>query len=307
MPLRKGKGNTIEKSAQINKNVTIGSYNYIGKNVVIGGFRGQSFGSIKIGDCNYIHDNTRIIMGDEGLSIGDWNVFHNSMLIMGTKRMEIGHNCWFGQNTILDSAGGLYVGNGVRIGMYSQIWTHVASGELIEGCSLFAMRPTHIEDEVWLVGSCIVGSGLRLRRRSICMIGSLLSKDTDAGKVYGGIPAKQLEKLNFWEKVSLHEKMQMMRAWAKEFVEQSAEGVDLIYQSESKMLHVIHQTRKERLVFCTNIGEISDRTDNKITYFDLKSKKYTKRLTQLEREFYKYIYDHKARFIPIENTNAFHA
>jgi acetyltransferase-like isoleucine patch superfamily enzyme len=307
MILKSGICNLIEQSAQIHADVILGNYNYIGKNVVIDGFKGQSSGTIHIGDCNYIYDNTRIVMGAEGLAIGDWNVFHNSMLIMGKKRMEIGHNCWFGQNTIMDSAGELYIGNGVRIGMYSQIWTHVASGELIEGCSLFAMRPTHIEDEVWLVGSCIVGSGLRLRRRSICMIGSVLTKDTDAGKVYGGTPAKQMEKLNFWKKVSLHEKMQMMHAWAKQFVEQSAEGVDLVYQSESKMLHVIHQARQERLVFCTNIGEISDITDNKTTYFDLRSKKYTKRLTQLEREFYQYIYDHKARFIPIENTNAFHA
>jgi acetyltransferase-like isoleucine patch superfamily enzyme len=214
-----GQGNVVDESANISGNVELGNYNFIGKNVVIGGFKGREDSAIRIGDCNYIHDNTRILMGPEGLSIGDWNVFHNTMLVMGKKRMEIGHNCWFGQNTILDSAGGLKIGNGVRVGMYSQIWTHVASGELIEGCTLFAMRPTEIDDEVWLVGSCIVGSGIKLGRRSTCLIGSLLTKDTEPGKVYGGSPAKLMEKISFWKEVTPDQKMEMMLDWVKQFAD----------------------------------------------------------------------------------------
>jgi len=210
--------------------------------------------------------------------------------------MEIGHNCWFGQNTILDSAGGLYIGNGVRVGMYSQIWSHVASGELIEGCTLYAMSPTYIEDEVWLVGSCIVSSGLRLGRRSICMTGSVLVKDTEYSKVYGGTPAKQLEKLSYWKKVSLHEKMQMMLTWARQFVEQSGDDIELTYQSESNMIQLTHKARKEMLVIGMNKN--IDIAEKSMTYFNLKNKTYTKQLTQLEREFYKFIYDHKARFVP---------
>ena len=291
-----GQNNDIDDTAQISPYVIIGSYNYIGKNVVIGGFKGHSQESISIGDCNYIHDNTRILMGPDGLSIGDWNVFHNSMLVMGEQRMEIGHNCWFGQNTILDSAGGLFIGNGVRVGMYSQIWTHVASGELVEGCTLFAERPTYIEDEVWLVGSCIVASGLRIRRRSICLAGSNVTKDTEPGKVYGGAPAKQLERLNFWREVSLNEKTEMMLSWARQFAEQSEEDIEIVYDSESGRIELTSRVRQEKLI----IG--GDKPTNlscqSTTYFDLMSKSYTKRLTLLERQFYKYLYGHKARFVP---------
>jgi acetyltransferase-like isoleucine patch superfamily enzyme len=291
-----GEGNTIDETAQISGDVVLGNYNNIGRNVVIGGFKGQSNARIVIGDCNYIHDNTRILMGPDGLTIGDWNVFHNSMLIMGQKRMEIGHNCWFGQNTILDSAGGLYIGNGVRVGMYSQIWTHVASGELIEGCTLYAMRSTYIEDEVWLVGSCIVGSGLRIGRRSICLIGSLLTKDIEPARVYGGSPARLLEKLNFWKEVSLDEKLEMMLGWVKQFVEQSDGNMSFAYMPDSKTIRVTQNVLGEQLVF--GIGESRGAFDKTTTYFDLKHKTYTKRLTELERSFYRYIYDHKARFIP---------
>jgi len=297
MLLKTGDGNVVEKSARIDANVVLGSYNYIGENVIIGGFKGQSSMAINIGDCNYIHDNTRIVMGPGGLSIGDWNVFHNSMLVMGQKRMEIGHNCWFGQNTILDSAGGLYIGNGVRVGMYSQIWTHVASGELIEGCTLFATRPTYIEDEVWLVGSCIVGSGLRLGRRSICLPGSLLTKNTETGKVYGCSPAKQKKKLNYWKEVSLDDKMQMMLDWAKQFAKESSESIEVVYQSELKMITITDYVHYETLII--SISEIEKTSDKSTTYFNLKSKTYTKRLTQLEREFYKFIYGYKARFLPV--------
>lgn len=300
MITRYGENNIIEKSAHIVSEVIIGSHNYIGKNVTIAGFKDQSTGSIIIGDCNYIHDNTRILIGEEGLSIGDWNVFHNSMLIMGQQRMEIGHNCWFGQNTNLDSTGGLYIGNGVRVGMKSQIWTHVASGELIEGCTLFAMRPTYIEDDVWLVGSCIVGSGLRVRRRTICLIGSVITKDTDVGKVYGGIPAKQLDNLNFWKKVSLNEKMAMMHRWVAEFVQQTVENIEVVYRKSDNIIDVIHQERKERLSIGIGYNKIS--SDPSITYFDLENKTYSKRLTWLEREFYKFIYNHKARFLPDSDT-----
>jgi len=295
-----GEGNVIEKSAHINAEVIIGSHNYIGNNVTIAGFKGQTAGTISIGDCNYIHDHTRIIMGKDGLSIGDWNVFHNSMLIMGQKRMEIGHNCWFGQNTILDSSGELYIANGVRVGMYSQIWTHVASGELIEGCTLFAMRPTYIEDEVWLVGSCIVGSGLRLRHRSICLIGSVLTKDTDVCKVYGGNPAKVLENSNFWKKVSLSDKMKMMHIWVDEFVKKTGENIEVVYRQADNIIDVIHEERKESLSIGIGCKEIA--SDPSRTYFDLGNKTYSKRLTWLEREFYKFIYDHKARFLPVSKT-----
>ena len=190
--------NQIHPSAKIGENVVIGKYNFIGPNAVIEGFK-ESAGQAILGDCNIINEGTRILAGHEGISIGDWNVFHNQMLVMGEGKMEIGHNCWFGQNTILDSSGGLKIGNGVRIGMYSQIWTHVASGELIEGCTLFGKRETIINDDVWLVGSCVVSSGVNLGRKSIFLIGSNVTKNTEEEKVYAGNPAKLMEKLNFYK------------------------------------------------------------------------------------------------------------
>ena len=129
--------NQIHPSASIHSNGIMGEYNRIGKNVTIDILNNNA--KAVIGDNNIINDNTRIIISGD-FSAGDWNVFHNDMLIMADDHVKIGHNCWFGQNTILDGAGGLEIGNGVRVGMYSQIWTHVASGEQIEGCTFFSKR-----------------------------------------------------------------------------------------------------------------------------------------------------------------------
>lgn len=188
--------NQIDSSAKIHPNVVLGEYNRIGKNVVIEILGNNSNAIAIIGDNNIINDNTRIFIHGEFI-VGDWNVFHNDMLIMPEDSMRIGHNCWFGQNTILDGAGGLEIGNGVRVGMYSQIWTHVASGEQIEGCILYAKRKTIINDDVWLVGSCVVGSGIVLGKRSTALINSVITKDTLPDRAYSGSQPKLWSMSNF--------------------------------------------------------------------------------------------------------------
>lgn len=293
MSFTQGIGNNIDISANISENVVIGNYNFIGKNVVISGFKGQNT-KIIIGDCNFIHDNTRILIGEEGLFIGDWNVFHNNILMLGEKHMQIGHNCWFGQNTIIDSSGGLQIGNGVRVGMYSQIWTHVASGELIEGCTLYGTRKTIIEDEVWLVGSCTVASGVVLKYRSTCLINSNITKDTDPLRVYGGNPAKLLEKLSFWKDVTLDEKFLMMEEWVEEFCK--INNYKFLINKNEFTIEIKDNQSINKIIIGIDID--FNYFDKEITLFDLKTKRYTKRLSEIERKFYRFIFDHKARFIP---------
>jgi len=216
------------------------------------------------------------------------------MLVMGGQTLHVGHNCWFGQNTILDGAGGLHVGNGVRVGMYSQVWTHVASGELIEGCTLFAQRSTRIEDDVWLVGSCIVGSGVTLGRRSVCLIGSNITKSTEPDRVYAGSPATLREKMSAYGPVTPDERIAMMRRWLGEFVDAAPDRLSLRLVNAPDSVTLASDAGEGRLVF--TLGATTTEVD--ASHFDLLEKNYTKRLTPLERRVYRFLYDHKARFIP---------
>lgn len=283
--------NIIDASAYIDPIVNLGDYNKIGKNVKIE-YVGRSPETvvISLGDNNIINDNTRILI-DGNFEIGDWNVFHNDMLIMSGAGMKIGHNCWFGQNTILDGSGGLTMGNGVRIGMYSQVWTHVASGEQIEGCTLFGTRETVIEDDVWLVGSCIVGSGLHLGRRSISLINSVLTKNTEANKVYAGSPAKEMP-LNFYEEITLEEKMKKLSSWLSDW--QKVQEGEVIFEQQLNELVLSYMEHK-----VTFTSELLDENRNNESLFSLKTKTFYKTNNVLERMVYKYLYNNKARFIPV--------
>lgn len=284
--------NQIDASAKIHPNVILGEYNRIGKNVIIEILGNDPNLKAEIGDNNIINDNTRIfIHGD--FKMGDWNVLHNDMLVMAEQYLYIGHNCWFGQNTILDGAGGLTIGNGVRVGMYSQIWTHVASGEQIEGCTLFSKRATVIEDDVWLVGSCVVGSGLKLGWRSVALINSVLTKDTLPDRAYAGSPAKLMENARFYVKKTLDEKFELLIGWLNDFVIMHDDIQLKNINSEHVILESLETNEKVFFLKKNNI-EVKEL----MSIFYLEDKTYLKTNSLLERQVYKYLYNNKARFIP---------
>jgi len=285
------KNNQIHNTVRIHPNVVLGEFNRIGKNVVIDIVGKNSDIHACIGDNNVINDNTRILIHGK-LTIGDWNVFHNDMLIMSGEGLSIGHNCWFGQNTILDGAGGLEIGNGVRVGMYSQIWTHVASGEQIEGCTLYAKRKTVIKDNVWLVGSCIVGSGIVLGERSTILINSVVTKDTLQNKAYAGSPAKLLEHLTVYLAKTLDEKFLMLRDWMEEFVAIHNEYKIAVLEDEL----ILEKVDSEDIVVFTK-AELKIKDKSKSIFY-LRDKTFNKTNSLAERTVYKFLYANKARFLP---------
>lgn len=284
--------NQIDITAKIHPNVKLGKFNRIGKNVVIEILGDDPNLSVTIGDNNIINDNTRIFIHGK-FSMGDWNVLHNDMLLMAEQYLYIGHNCWFGQNTILDGAGGLVIGNGVRVGMYSQIWTHVASGEQIEGCTLYSKRETIIEDDVWLVGSCIVGSGLKLGWRSVALINSVLTKDTLPDRAYAGSPAKLMEKAQFYITKSLDEKFELLNGWLNDFVVINSDLT--LKRLDLKLLILENTETNEKVIFSKNISSEIQKSES---IFYLEDKTFIKTNSLLERQVYKYLYNNKARFLP---------
>lgn len=284
--------NQIDVTAKIHPNVKLGEFNRIGKNVVIEILGDDPNLSVTIGDNNIINDNTRIFIHGK-FNMGDWNVLHNDMLLMAEQHLYIGHNCWFGQNTILDGAGGLVIGNGVRVGMYSQVWTHVASGEQIEGCTLYSKRETIIEDDVWLVGSCIVGSGLKLGWRSVALINSVLTKDTLPDRAYAGSPAKLMEKAKFYVEKSLDEKFDLLSSWLNNFVLMNSNLT--LKNLNSKFLILENMETKEKVIFSKNNYNEIKKSES---VFYLEDKTFIKTNSLLERQVYKYLYNNKARFLP---------
>ena len=186
----------------------------------------KSYGTLKVDDYAIINENVKIVIERGDVHIGSWTTVHANALLLCKNGLSIGMHCWFGQNTILDVTGGLFIKDGVRVGMYSQIWTHVAAGEQIEGCRLIGEKSTYIESDAWLVGSCTVGSGVTIGERAICMNGSNVTKSIPAHTTAMGVPAVVREGLNFYREVSISDKYSMMRKWANEFALQYGYSIE---------------------------------------------------------------------------------
>lgn len=282
------KSNKIHESAKIIGNVKFGNYNYIGKNVEI---IADENSIVEIGNNNTFHDDTRII-ANGNISIKHWNTFHNQLLLISKGGIFINSNCWFGQNTVLDGTGKLIIGDSVRVGMYSQIWTHSAAGELIEGCNLFFEKTTILKNDVWLVGTCIVNPGAIINNRAIIIQGNIkgVIKENSA---HEGNPLK--ENLFFkYAKKSINQKFKMMTLWAEEYISKDKNCNFSICDNKIFINDQINEIIIHKSIEINNL-----KTLFKSSHFCLSSKLFYCVNSPLEQKFYRFISGHKARFTPV--------
>ena len=230
----------------------------------------------------------------------DFSEIHNSGLHSGYKDLTLGYNCWVGQNSILNATESLTIMNNVRIGTQSQLWTHVASGELIEGCTLFGEKPLVLEDNVWIVGGAVISPGLILRNNSIIMTGSVVTQDTEPYCTYAGVPAVNItDKLNCWKKIDIDEKYDI----AKSYVDQFLNGKPN-YRNHigclSKIDHDMVSDIKYKVLIVKKLENIKEYINYGISIFDISSKYYIKNRHKIELEWIKFNLGYRARFLPLK-------
>lgn len=273
-------------------NVYVGEQCSIGTGVEII-FLGE--GVVSLSDYVTLGDGVRIIVEGGSVRIGDWSTLHLGTTVFCKNSVTIGSHCWFGQYSVIDGTGGLMIEDGVRVGMYSQIWTHVAAGEQIEGCTLFGETPTHIESDVWLVGSCTVGSGVQMGRRAIALAGSNVTKSCPPNIVLAGSPAKIKEGLNFYRAISLDEKFELLKGWLSSAPFASIEGANLKTAECTIDINISNMGSVKFLK--TNLQfETEKNPDQSTTFCCVENKKYTKKLSSAEYVVLKYLANNKARF-----------
>ena len=252
-----------------------------------------------IGDYCNIGDNVKIIVTDSNVFIDDWTSIHDNCLLLCKNGLHIGQHCWFGQNTILDGTGGLRIGNSVRVGMYSQIWSHVAAGEQYDGCTLHGERPTTISDGAWLVGSCIVSSGVHIGHRVVALIGSNIVDPIPDNTVVAGIPAKPKKGVSFYQEISFDKKVKLLTDWLHEF--------KMIYdhtEINTDTKHIVEIKNKSDTIKFFLISEDFDKhirlganNESNVTLVDLRKKLYSKAFTALEHRLFKFLSSNKVRFL----------
>ncbi len=249
--------------------VHIGQKTVIGENVVLG----PTCKKITIGFGCFVGRD--IYIDVEELHIGDYTTIHHGSIIHG-KKTKIGHNCWFGHYTIIDSLGGnTLIHNNVGVGAHSQLWSHIKFGDTLAGCRWNSSGSLILEDDVWLVGHSIVGP-IHAKERSMLMTGGVATKDMDENHIYAGSPAVDItDKLgNQFASTSLDRRRKKFQQLKEDF--EHLTGID-----------------SGQFIDVESFSNDSNRTE-----FNLTDRKYRPIRTEDEYRFIKFMLYDKAKFIP---------
>jgi len=250
----------------------LGKNSFIDPSATIRGIKGNAQ-KIVIGDNCFIGANVQIICNE--FQLGDYCKIQHDTNIHGYKPCIIGHNAWIGQFTIIDTIGGTTIGNNCGIGAHSQLWSHIKFGDTLEGCKFLTEKPLIIGNDVWFVGHCIV-SPITAKDKSMAMVGSVVTKNMEFNNIYAGSPAKSIsEKIGF------------------QFLEVS---IDQKYDKMIKYLGEAGLNQKD-IQIVKNIDEIDFKND-RISFFNVMDRKYTKSLSPAEIKFMNYLLPEKAKFTP---------
>jgi len=250
--------------------IQVGEKTIIGDNVVLG----PNCKKITIGFGCFIGRD--IYIDVEELTIGDYTTIHHGSIVHGIKT-SIGHNCWFGHYTIIDSLGGnTVIHNNVGVGAHSQLWSHMKFGDMLAGCRWNSSGSLVLEDDVWLVGHSIVGP-IHAKRRSMLMTGGVATRNMEENRIYAGSPASDItEKLGQqFAEVGLDQRKAKFEQLKQEFAQKS--GIDV-----SQFVAV---------------EAFTGRPD--VTEFNLMARQYRPRRTDQEYKFIKFMLYDKAKFVPV--------
>tara|TARA_B110000483_G_scaffold128467_1_gene154097 strand:+ start:1014 stop:1823 length:810 start_codon:yes stop_codon:yes gene_type:complete len=256
--------------------LSIGINTVIDPSATIKGVNGKA-NRVLIGDNCYVGANVQIINDD--FVLGDYSKIHHHSNVHGYKPCHIGHNLWMGQYCIIDSIGGVNIGDNCGIGAHSQLWSHIKYGDTLEGCQFLSDKPINIGKDVWFVGHCIV-SPITAADKSMALVGSVIVKDMKYNEIYSGVPAKSIsDKVGTqFKEISSDVKMKKMQGYLNDF-------------------------KKKSGLPCKSIRIIMDKndiTDTDLSYFVINDRVYCKQQTTDEIEFMKYLLPAKAKFTPFK-------
>jgi acetyltransferase-like isoleucine patch superfamily enzyme len=270
-----GQGATIRA-----KEITIGPGTILDERVSITGFHGEPAERVMLGEHVYVGPDVNIACPH--FEIGDFATLHRRTGIFGEGPCAVGHNTWIGQDCVLNTHGGLWIGNNVGIGAANHVWTHAAFGELLGGCQLAHTKPVVIEDDAWICGGhSTVNPGVTLSEKTILLPQSLLTRSTIPNAYYGGNPAKLITKLGTpYRDLSPGEKKELLKKFLEEFLSSHPDLGCTLTHGEIRL------------------WKKHDRQP--VGLFDWVGKTYEKKQTPEEIALLKFLRGNKARFIPVD-------
>jgi acetyltransferase-like isoleucine patch superfamily enzyme len=262
----------------------------------------SQIGKFNFGDYCSIHENCRFYFSDSKFEMGDYGTIHNNTFLTGYKNCKFGHNCWIGQNSIVNATDELTIGNNCGIGAFSKIWTHAAWGELLLGSRIAVGLPDYpsksgavtIGDDFWGIGQITISPGVKIGNKVIALTNSLVTKDVPDNTIVGGIPAKPTKingDLRAYQNLSEIEKYNMMKEFGKLFSKNN--GIKFTFDDSLKTIQLGEEEIK---IHCSIEDKIEE--NESATIFNVMKRTYTKKHNPLEKKFMTFLLSYKARFTP---------
>lgn len=117
-------------------------------------------------------------------------VCHWSAQLKAPENLVLADYVVIGTNVVLGAAGGISLGNHVRISHDAILET--AGLDFSTGNPPYShtLRPIVVEDGVWIGTRAIILGGVTIGKNAIIAAGAIVSKDVPAGGVVAGVPAK---------------------------------------------------------------------------------------------------------------------
>jgi acetyltransferase-like isoleucine patch superfamily enzyme len=110
------------------------------------------------------------------------------------ERISIGNHCIIGFQCFLGGEGGIEIGDNVNLASFSVLLggAHDINSPTFDA----VLRPTVIEDYVWIATRAIVMSGVRVGRGAVVAAGAVVTRHVPPYHVVGGVPARQIGERN---------------------------------------------------------------------------------------------------------------
>jgi acetyltransferase-like isoleucine patch superfamily enzyme len=161
---------------------------------------------IKLGHGAYLDQNTYLHATPGGIEIGAGTiVMHGAVLHVYNFRdiphsgIKIGRDSLIGEYSVIRGQGGVTIGDRVYTSPFTQIISvnhifddpsrpFVEQGITAEGII--------IEDDVWLGAGAVITDGVRVGKGAVVAAGAVVTKDVAAHTVVGGVPAKEIKKID---------------------------------------------------------------------------------------------------------------
>ena len=133
--------------------------------------------------------------------IGKGVVISTGCKFQSPQNIIIGNNCHINHGVFIaankDINGKVELRNNVLIGPYTVIhsgnhkYDKMSIPVVQQG---FKFASILIKDDVWIASHCVVLSGVQLESKTIYAAGAIITKNTENGYIYGGVPAKKIKK-----------------------------------------------------------------------------------------------------------------